>query len=124
VVDKAKQDSLDMLAQIEFIDQFYKNKWYKKEKKIRAHSSKRMIKQLRKDYDDMYAEGGGLAVWELSTLAQDGGFLVYQGAKKTGENTYVVRLKDNELNCVSIITLTLVKEDGEWKFDSCKIKMK
>ena len=112
-------ESIDAKA-IEKIHTFYKSYIFGNESAndsvIEQYCTKSLAQKLRKDYDNEYSDGGGYAVWEFRSNAQDGeDFHEIEKIEPLGERKYLVHY--NDMGNKGSHTITVVVQGDAILFD-------
>ena len=103
---------------IELIDQFYKSYVFGDEETteevVKRYCTKKLAKKLADDYE---YEGGGYAIWDFRSGAQDGDSDVQKvnSIVPLGEGRYKVNY--NDMGIIGACTITVVVENGSILFD-------
>lgn len=113
------REDIDAKA-IEKIQTFYENYIFGRQEatdSVFAHyCTKTLIQKLRDDYDNEFSEGGGYAVWEFRSGAQDGKNIhKVEKIESLGENRYLVHY--NDMGNKGSLTIFTVIENNEILFD-------
>ena len=112
-------ENIDVKA-IEKIQKFYSKHIFgnelAKDSIIAQYCSKSLAQKLRDDYDNEFSDGGGYAVWEFRSNAQDGEDIqVVEKIEPLGDGKYLVHY--NDMGNKGTHTITIVQQDGEIFFD-------
>ena len=112
-------ENIDVKA-IEKIQKFYSKHIFGNEfandSIIAQYCSKSLAQKLRDDYDNEFSDGGGYAVWEFRSNAQDGEDIqVVEKIEPLGDGKYLVHY--NDMGNKGTHTITIVQQDGEIFFD-------
>ena len=112
-------ENIDVKA-IEKIQTFYSKHIFGNEfandSVIAKYCTKSLAQKLRDDYDNEFSDGGGYAVWEFRSNAQDGEDIqVVEKIEPLGDGKYLVHY--NDMGNKGSHTITIVQQDGEIFFD-------
>ena len=105
---------------IEKIQTFYRNYIFGRqeatESVIAQYCTKTLAQKLRDDYDNEFSEGGGYAIWEFRSGAQDGEDIQeVEKIENLGENRYLVHY--NDMGNKGTLTISTIVENNEILFD-------
>lgn len=105
---------------IEKIQTFYGNYIFGRQEAtdsvIAQYCTKTLAQKLRDDYDNEFSEGGGYAIWEFRSGAQDGEDIQeVEKIENLGENRYLVHY--NDMGNKGVLTISTVVENNEILFD-------
>ena len=113
------EEAKDFELQKKMIEEFYANfvfgdKPYKADI-LHKYCTDRLIKKLKDDYDYEY-DGGGYAIWEFRTGAQDGeGESCINDITEVAPNRLKVHFTD--MGNESSHRITFINDGGEWRMD-------
>ena len=83
---------------------------------IAQYCTKSLAQKLRDDYENEYSDGGGYAIWEFRSNAQDGEDIhVVEKIEPLGDGKYLVHY--NDMGNKGTHTISIVIQDGEIFFD-------
>lgn len=83
---------------------------------IAQYCTKTLAQKLRDDYDNEFSEGGGYAIWEFRSGAQDGEDIQeVEKIENLGENRYLVHY--NDMGNKGTLTISTIVENNEILFD-------
>lgn len=105
---------------IEKIQTFYGNYIFGRQEAtdsvIAQYCTKTLAQKLRDDYDNEFSEGGGYAIWEFRSGAQDGEDIQeVEKIENLGENRYLVHY--NDMGNKGVLTISTIVENNEILFD-------
>lgn len=105
---------------IEKIQTFYGNYIFGRQEAtdsvIAQYCTKTLAQKLRDDYDNKFSEGGGYAIWEFRSGAQDGEDIQeVEKIENLGENRYLVHY--NDMGNKGTLTISTIVENNEILFD-------
>ena len=105
---------------IEKIQTFYGNYIFGRQEAtdsvIAQYCTKTLAQKLRDDYDNEFSEGGGYAIWEFRSGAQDGEDIQeVEKIENLGENRYLVHY--NDMGNKGTLTISTIVENNEILFD-------
>lgn len=105
---------------IEKIQTFYGNYIFGRQETtdsvIAQYCTKTLAQKLRDDYDNEFSEGGGYAIWEFRSGAQDGEDIQeVEKIENLGENRYLVHY--NDMGNKGTLTISTIVENNEILFD-------
>lgn len=105
---------------IEKIQTFYRNYIFGRQEAtdsvIAQYCTKTLAQKLRDDYDNEFSEGGGYAIWEFRSGAQDGEDIQeVEKIENLGENRYLVHY--NDMGNKGTLTISTIVENNEILFD-------
>ena len=105
---------------IEKIQTFYRNYIFGRQEAtdsvIAQYCTKTLAQKLRDDYDNEFSEGGGYAIWEFHSGAQDGEDIQeVEKIENLGENRYLVHY--NDMGNKGTLTISTIVENNEILFD-------
>ena len=105
---------------IEKIQTFYGNYIFGRQEAtdsvIAQYCTKTLAQKLRDDYDNEFSEGGGYAIWEFRSGAQDGEDIQeVEKIENIGENRYLVHY--NDMGNKGTLTISTIVENNEILFD-------
>ena len=113
------REDIDAKA-IEKIQTFYGNYIFGRQEAtdsvIAQYCTKTLAQKLRDDYDNEFSEGGGYAIWEFRSGAQDGEDIQeVEKIENLGENRYLVHY--NDMGNKGTLTISTIVENNEILFD-------
>ena len=83
---------------------------------IAQYCTKALAQKLRDDYNNEFADGGGYAIWEFRSGAQDGEDIQeVEKIEPLGESKYLVHY--NDMGNKGVLTISTVVENNEILFD-------
>lgn len=83
---------------------------------IAQYCTNALAQKLRDDYNNEFADGGGYAIWEFRSGAQDGEDIQeVEKIESLGENRYLVHY--NDMGNKGTLTISTVVENNEILFD-------
>ena len=105
---------------IEKIQTFYKNYIFGRQEAtdsaIAQYCTKALAQKLRDDYNNEFADGGGYAIWEFRSGAQDGEDIQeVEKIESLGENKYLIHY--NDMGNKGTLTISTIVENNDILFD-------
>lgn len=115
----SNSENIDAAA-IDKIQTFYKNyifgKQFATDSVIERYCTKALTQKLRDDYDNEFSDGGGYAVWEFRSGAQDGKDIQeIEKIEPLGDGKYLVHY--NDMGNKGTHTITVVVHGRDILFD-------